>query len=62
MDYFTQRVSVNDGIDSELGSLKYVRVNDVVRRLLQLEPGVEMAKIDIIIKSAYRIVPVHTED
>ena len=52
--------SVNDGIDSELCSLKYVQVDDVVRRLLQLGPGVEMAKIDV--KSAYRIVPVHPED
>ena len=52
--------SVNDGIDPELCSLKYVRVDDVVRRLLQLGPGVEMAKIDV--KSAYRIVPVHPED
>ena len=38
MDYLTQRVSVNDGIDSEFDSLKYVRVNNVVRRLLQLGP------------------------
>ena len=52
--------SVNDGIDPGLCSLKYVRVDDVVRRLLQLGPGVEMAKIDV--KSAYRIVPVHPED
>ena len=52
--------SVNDGIDPELCSLKYVRVDDVVRRLLQLGPGMEMAKTDV--KSAYRIVPVHPED
>ena len=52
--------SVNDGIDPEHCSLKYVRVDDVVRRLLQLGLGVEMAKIDG--KSAYRIVPVHPED
>ena len=52
--------SVNDGIDPGLCSLKYVRVDDVVRRLVQMGPGAEMAKIDV--KSAYRIVPVHPSD
>ena len=52
--------SVNDGVRPEWCSLTYVRVEDVVRRLLQLGVGAKMAKIDI--KSAYRIVPVHPDD
>ena len=52
--------SVNDGISSELCSLRYTRVDEVVRHLLQLGPGALMAKLDV--KSAYRIVPVHLQD
>lgn len=52
--------SVNDGISPELCSLKYVRVDDVVRKLLDLGPGAKMAKMDI--KAAYRMVPVHPQD
>ena len=51
---------INDCVDSELCSLKYVRVDDVVRRLIHLGPGAEMAKINV--KSAYPIVPVHPSD
>ena len=51
---------MNDGIRPEWCSLTYVRVEDVVRRLLQLGIGARMAKIDV--KSAYRIVPVHPDD
>jgi hypothetical protein len=50
-------LSCNDGISSDLCSLQYVKVDDVVRQLLQL--GL-MAKLDV--KSAYRIVPVHPQD
>ena len=52
--------SVNDGISSDLCTLQYTRVDDVVRQLLQLGPGALMAKLDI--KSTYRIVPVHPQD
>ena len=52
--------SVNNGIDSELCSLQYVKVDDVARMVWRLGPGTQMAKIDI--KSAYRIVPVHPQD
>jgi hypothetical protein len=52
--------SVNDGISSDLCSLQYVKVDDVVRQLLQLGPGALMAKLDV--KSAYWIVPVHPQD
>ena len=52
--------SVNSGIDSELCSLSYAQVDDVVEQLVRMEPGVMLAKLDI--KSAYRIVPVHPDD
>ena len=52
--------SVNDGISSDLCSLQYTRVDQVVCKLLQLGPGALMAKLDI--KSAYRIVPAHPQD
>ncbi len=40
--------------------MTYVKVDDVVRRLLELDTGASMAKIDV--KSAYRIVPLHPAD
>ena len=49
--------SVNDGIDRELCSLKYVSVDDAVRSILGLGPGALIAKLNI--ESAYRIIPVH---
>ena len=52
--------SVNDGISGELCSLQYVRMEEVVRVLLELGPGSQMAKMDI--RSAYRMVPVHPQD
>ena len=52
--------SVNDGIDPNLTSLHYVRVDVLIRQLVQLGPDVLMAKLDI--KSAYRNVPVHPQD
>ena len=52
--------SVNDGIDSELCSLKYVTVDDAVTAIQQKGSGAHLAKIDI--QSAYRIIPVHPDD
>jgi len=52
--------SVNDGVNRELCSLQYARVEEVVWKLLGLGPGAQMAKIDI--RSAYRMVPVHPQD
>ncbi len=52
--------SVNDGIDRGLASVKYTSMDEVVGRVLQLGPGVELAKADV--KSAYRNVPVHPRD
>ncbi len=52
--------SVNDGIDRELCSMAYVKIDQVVEHLLSLPPGALMAKIDI--RHAYRNVPVHPDD
>ena len=52
--------SVNDGIQKELCSLQYVKIDEVVEAILGLGTGTELAKMDV--KSAYRIVPVHPED
>jgi hypothetical protein len=45
---------VNDGI----GSLKYAKVREVAKVVLQLGVGTRLAKADI--KAAYRIVPIHS--
>lgn len=55
-----QGASVNDGIEKELCSLHYSSVEEAVRRVINLGPGTQMAKLDI--ESAYRIVPVHPQD
>ena len=52
--------SVNDGIDADLCSLKYVTVDDAVAAVKQIGLGAELAKVAI--RSAYRIIPVHPED
>ena len=52
--------SVNDGIDADLCSLKYVTVDAAVAAVKQIGLGAELAKVDI--QSAYRIIPVHPED
>ena len=52
--------SVNDGISGELCSLQYMRMEEVVRRLLKLGPGAQTAKMNI--KSVYWMVPVHPQD
>ena len=52
--------SVNDGIEPELCSLQYLRLDEVVRKIVHMGQGTVMAKMDI--ESAYRIVPVHPSD
>ena len=52
--------SVNDGIDPQLCSLSYARLDDAVLRILALGRGALLAKLDI--QSAYRIIPVHPDD
>ena len=53
-------VNVNDGIPSELCSLKYPSVDDAVRMIKVLGKGTALATFDI--KNAYRMVPVHPAD
>ena len=53
-------LSVNDGIDKELCSLKYVTVDIVARMVAMLGPASLMAKVAI--QSAYRLIPVHPDD
>ena len=52
--------SVNDRIEPELCSLKYISVDDAVRVVLELGLDTLLAKLDI--QSAYRILPVHSPD
>ena len=52
--------SINDGINTELSSLTYIKIQDVIQQILQLGPGAELAKIDI--KSAYCIIPINPAD
>ena len=52
--------SVNSGIEPELCSLQYLRMDDVVQRIAALGRGTQLAKMDI--ESAYRIVPVQPGD
>ena len=53
-------LSVNDGIDYDLCSLKYISVDRVAEVIARYPPGALLAKIDI--ESAYRLVPVHPLD
>lgn len=52
--------SVNDGIDRKLVSVAYISVDEVVKRVLEVGRGAELAKADV--KAAYRNVPVHPKD
>ncbi len=44
----------------ELASVAYTSVDEVMRRVMQLGKGTEIAKADV--KAAYRNVPVHPRD
>ena len=52
--------SVNDGIASELCSIKYATVDNAVQQILQLGRNTLLAKIDI--EQAYRNIPIHPSD
>lgn len=52
--------SVNDGIDGNMCSVCYLRIDEVVDKVVQVGQGALLAKFDL--KSAYRNVPVHPED
>ena len=53
---FPEGASVNDGISSELCSVRYTFVEDVASIARRLGLGTQLAKLDV--KSAYRLVPV----
>ena len=52
--------SVNEGIEPDLCSLQYFRLDEVVRYFCTMDPGALLAKMDI--DAAYRKVPVHPAD
>lgn len=52
--------SVNDGIPSNLCSLRYASVDEAVNIIRQLGQDTQLFKLDI--KDAYRIIPVHPDD
>lgn len=52
--------SVNDGIDTDLCSLKYASVSQAAEMVARLGKGALMAKLDL--RAAYRMIPVHQDD
>ena len=57
---YPKQKSVNDGILKKLCSLTYITIDDAVRKIVQLGPGTELAKIDV--KGAFCLVPVNPLD
>ena len=57
---FPEGGSVNDGINSEICSLNYAKVEDVAAELVKQGHGARMAKLDI--RSAYKTMSVHPQD
>ena len=57
---FPEGASINDAIDPSLCSLKYITVDQVARKALQLGKGALITKINV--KSAYRLIPVSPGD
>ena len=52
--------SVNSGIEADLCSMHYLRLDEVTQRIMEMGKGTEMAKMDI--ESAYRMVPIFPGD
>ena len=52
--------SVNAGIEPELCSLQYLRLDEVIAEVSRIGRGAQLAKLDI--ESAYRKIPVHPGD
>ena len=52
--------SVNDGIDPELTSLRYLTIDQVAALAAQHGTGALLAKVDV--EAAYRQIPVHPQD
>ena len=57
---FPHGKSVNDGIDPDITTLTYIRVNDIAQKVATLGKGTNMAKVDI--EEAYRLMPIHSDD
>ena len=57
---FPEGSSVNDGIPSDLCSIRYLKIEEVAQALVQSGLGTPMAKIDV--ESAYNIIPVAPAD
>ena len=51
---------MNNGVERELASLSYMPIDDVVTRILEVDKGSWLAKMDI--RQAYRHIPVHPYD
>ena len=52
--------SVNEGIDPDLTSLQYLKINDIATLISEKGAGALLAKVDI--EAAYRQIPVHPQD
>ena len=57
---FLDGESVNDGIQPDHCSIKYLKIEEIAQALLHSGPYTQMAKIDI--RNAYRIIPVAPGD
>ena len=57
---YPEHHSVNDGIDPNLCSLRYMSVDTVAEIVARLGRGALLAKIDI--EAAYHLIPVHPHD
>lgn len=57
---FPRGSSINDFIPKEFSSVTYATINDAISTLKRAGRGSFMAKTDI--KSAFRIIPVHSDD
>ena len=52
--------SINAGIEPELCSLQYLRLDKVITEVSRIGRGAQLSKLDI--ESAYRMIPVHPGD
>ena len=47
LDYGLLYQNVNDGIPKNLCSMSYITIDDTIRKIIELNPGTELAKIDV---------------
>ena len=52
--------SINDGINPDLCSLRYSSIDDALQFIMSLGQGTQLIKVDL--KSAYRLMPIHSDD